>query len=113
MVILYFFLLGLHRLVCRRMIEMAWCYRYLWLGWRQTTKAILSPYYGFHLCGYVVSRLLYFSPADVFRGDGEKYERLRATAKRWKIHHLYDLEPISDENTRPWGSPEERRGSSL
>ena len=49
MVLLYFLLLGLHRLVCRSMIEMAWSHRHLWLGWRQTTRALFSPYYGFHV----------------------------------------------------------------
>ena len=99
MVFLYFVLLGLHRLVCRSMIEMAWGHRKFWLGWRQTPRAILSPYYGFHLCGYVVARLLYFAPSSVFRGRMDEYQRLKRTAIRWKIHHLYDDELISDDNT--------------
>ena len=114
MILYYFFALGLHHIMCRKVIYMSWRYRHLWLGRRQMWAMLTNrKRYAFYLGGYVVSRLLYFSPHDVFRGDGEKYERLRATAKRWKICHLYDLVPITDENTRPWGTHEERCAENL
>ena len=113
MILYYFFALGLHRVMfCRTALRMAWCYRHLWLGRRQIWAMLTNrKRYAFYLCGYVMARLLYFSPAGVFRGNGEKYERLRRTAIKWQVPHLYDLVPISDENTRPWGSSEERRAT--
>ena len=114
MILYYFFALGLHHVLCRKVLYMSWKYRHLWLGRRQAWAMLTNRRsYAFHLCGYVVARLLYFSPAEVFRGDGERYDRLRRTAIEWQVPHLYDLGPITEENTQPWGSPGERRRQSL